>query len=102
MWATSRLYEPAAKIWKEWKLPGTKPQAYAVWVDESDKIWVSEWSANAVVRFDPATETFEGFPSDRPNAEVRQMLRPQRGGLVTAKKSGTERIRVIRYGGKTK
>jgi virginiamycin B lyase len=70
------LYDPSAKSWREWKLPGTKPQAYAVWVDDDDKVWVSEWSANAVVRFDPLKETFESFPSDRPNAEVRQMPRP--------------------------
>jgi virginiamycin B lyase len=68
------LYDPSAKSWREWKLRGIKPQAYAVWVDGDDKIWVSEWSANAVVRFDPATEAFESFPSDRGNAEVRQML----------------------------
>src|SRR5207249_2907591 len=26
------LYDPAAKTWKEWHLPGDKPQAYAVYV----------------------------------------------------------------------
>ena len=94
------LYDPAARIWKEWKLQGTKPQAYAVWVDGDDNVWVSEWSRNAVLRFDPVTETFESFPSDRANAEVRQML--GRSGEVWIAESGTERIRVIRYGANTK
>jgi virginiamycin B lyase len=27
------LFDPEPRSWKEWKLPGPKPQAYAVWVD---------------------------------------------------------------------
>jgi len=88
------VYDPTIKSWKEWKLPGTKPQAYAVWVDGDDKVWLSEWSANAIVRFDPLTESFESFPSDRPNADVRQML--GRKNEVWIAESGTERLRVIR------
>jgi virginiamycin B lyase len=45
-----------------------------VWVDPADKVWLSEWAANAIVRFDPATEKFESFPSNRKNSNVRQML----------------------------
>jgi virginiamycin B lyase len=30
------LFDPEAKSWKEWMLPGSKPQAYAVWVDPED------------------------------------------------------------------
>jgi virginiamycin B lyase len=56
---------------------------------------VSEWSANAVLRFDPVSETFLTFPSDRPNADVRQIL--GREGEVWIAESGTDRIRVIRY-----
>ena len=88
------LYDPATKTWKEWKLPGDKPQAYAMWVDPDDKVWLSDWGANAVLRFDPATEKFESFPSDKPNAEVRQML--GRPGEAWAAESGTDRLRVIR------
>ena len=92
------VFDPSSKIWREWKLPGDEPHAYAVWVDPDDKVWLSEWAANAVVRFDPETEAFVSFPSDRPNAEVRQML--GRKGEVWIAESGTERIRVIRYGSK--
>jgi virginiamycin B lyase len=94
------MFDPSAKAWREWKLPGDEPHAYAVWVDPDDKVWVSEWEANAVVRFDPVTETFDSFPSDRPKANVRQML--GRMGEVWIAESGRERIRVIRYGPKAK
>ncbi len=89
------MYDPAAKSWKEWKLPGEHPQAYAVWVDPEDKVWLSDWGANSVVRFDPASEKFESFPSDKANAEVRQML--GRKAEAWAAESGTDRLRLIRY-----
>ena len=58
-----------------WKLPGDKPHAYAVYVDEADMVWVSDFAANAVLRFDPATERFTAtYPGSGPNANVRQIL----------------------------
>ena len=89
------VYDPATKRWQQWKLPGAAPRTYAVWVDPDDKIWLTDWSANAVVRFDPDKETFASFPSDRPGANVRQLL--GRKGEAWIAESGTERIRVIRY-----
>jgi virginiamycin B lyase len=89
------VYDPVAKSWKQWLLPGSKPRTYAVWVDTDDKVWLSDWGANAIVRFDPGTERFESFPSDRPGSNVRQML--GRKGEVWIAESGTERIRVIHY-----
>jgi streptogramin lyase len=56
-------------------------------------VWLSEWAANAIVRFDPATEKFESFPSNRPNFNERQML--GRKGETWIAESGTERIPVI-------
>lgn len=96
-WNTGNVsvYDPASKAWKQWKLPGGEPHTYAVWVDPDDKIWLSEWTANAVVRFDPVTETIKSFPSDRPKAEVRQML--GRKGEVWIAESGTDRLRVITF-----
>src|SRR3546814_4398617 len=61
---------------------------YAVYVDEADKVWVTDFGANAVLRFDPETERFESFPSDRRNAAVRQML--GREGEVWAPESRSE------------
>jgi virginiamycin B lyase len=86
--------DPAAKIWQQWKLPGERPHTYAVWVDADDKVWLTNWTANAVVRFDPLTQTFESFPSDRPNANARQML--GRKGEVWIAESGSDRLRLIR------
>jgi virginiamycin B lyase len=88
-------YDPASGEWRSWKLPGERPRVYAVYVDDEDKVWVSDFGANALVRFDPATERFESFPSDRPNAAVRQLL--GRAGEVWGAESGTDRLVVIRY-----
>jgi virginiamycin B lyase len=88
------VYDPGARTWRAWKLPGSSPRTYAVYVDERDQVWLSEWSANATVRFDPATEKFESFPSPRLHANVRQIL--GRPGEVWLPESGTESIAVIR------
>jgi virginiamycin B lyase len=73
-WNVGQLarYDPATGAWKEWKLPGARPQAYAVFVDDRDVVWLSEWSASAIVRFDPATEKFDVFPH-APGGSVRQL-----------------------------
>jgi len=100
-WNTGNVsvYDPASDNWRQWKLPGEKPRAYSVWVDPDDKVWLTEWSSNAVVRFDPETETFQSFPSNRPNANVRQMH--GRKGEAWIPESGTDRIRVVRYAPKS-
>jgi len=87
-------YDPAARTWKTWKLPGDHPRTYAVYVDAQDIVWLSDWGSNAIVRFDPSTEKFETFPSDRRGANVRQML--GRPGEVWAPESGADRLVVYR------
>ncbi len=57
---------------------------------------MSDFAGNAIVRFDPETEKFESFPSDRENANVRQML--GRPGELWGAESGTDRLVVIRHG----
>jgi virginiamycin B lyase len=69
--------------------------AYAVYVDDADKVWLSEWRANVMVRFDPETERFDVFPSERPGANVRQIL--GRPGEVWVPESGTDRLVLYRY-----
>ena len=51
-------------------------------------------SANAIQRFDPVTERFDTFPSDKRGASVRQML--GRPGEVWGAESGTDRLVVVR------
>ena len=93
-WNTGQvgMYDPAARRWREWKLPGTA-HAYAVWVNDRDKVWLTDWSSNAIVRFDPVGETFTSFPSNRDQANVRQML--GRPGEVWGAESGVDRLVMI-------
>jgi virginiamycin B lyase len=87
-------YDPRTGGWRTWRLPGERPRTYAVYVDSRDQVWLSDFGANAMVRFDPETEQFESFPSDRPNANVRQIL--GRPGEVWAPESGADRLVVYR------
>jgi virginiamycin B lyase len=91
------VHDPATGSWRSWKLPGEKPRAYSVYVDEKDQVWLTDFAANAIVRFDPESERFTSFPSDRPSANVRQML--GRGGEVWGAESGTDRLVRVRHGG---
>ncbi|MGI8526334.1 MAG: Vgb family protein [Pseudolabrys sp.] len=88
-------YDPNVKTWKTWKLPnGSGGGAYAVYVDDGDKVWLTDFDANAIMRFDPASEQFDSFPSDRRGAAVRQLL--GRPGEVWGAESGADRLVVIR------
>lgn len=80
----------AAGAWRQWKLPGRRPQAYAVYVDEHDRVWVSDFGANAVWRFDPAAERFDAVDFPREAANVRQIH--GRKGEVWLPESGTEHL----------
>lgn len=92
------LHDPAARTpaqaWRVWKLPGDAPRCYAVYVDDRDIVWTSDFGGNAVFRFDPANERFErvGFPREATN--IRQIL--GRPGEVWLPESGTEHLSVIR------
>jgi virginiamycin B lyase len=85
-------YDPASDQWKEWKLPGARPAAYAVYVDDRDIVWLSDFGASAMVRFDPAAEKFDVFPHAA-NGNVRQIH--GRPGEVFAPLSALDRILVI-------
>jgi len=87
------MYDPVAKSWREWKLPGERPRAYSVWVDASDKVWLTEWTSNAIVRFDPVSQKFESFPSNRDGANVRQML--GRAAEAWGAESGNNRLVMV-------
>jgi virginiamycin B lyase len=99
LWNVGKLgrYAPAMREWTTWQLPGDVPRAYAVYVDERDIVWVSDFGANAVLSFEPQTERFTPYPGSADNAAVRQIL--GRPGEVWLPESGTDRIMVIRTGG---
>jgi virginiamycin B lyase len=69
---------------------------YAVWVDERDKVWLSEFGANALVRFDPVTSRFTRVSLPSRNAAVRQIL--GRRGEVWGAESGADKLVVVRTG----
>jgi virginiamycin B lyase len=87
-------YDPVSKSWKTWPINTVQAGCYAVYVDDKDKVWATDFMSNAIVRFDPATEKFERFVSNRPAANVRQLL--SRPGEVWGAESGTDRLVVIR------
>jgi virginiamycin B lyase len=84
------VYDTATQTWRAWKLPGDKPRTYSVYVDDADKVWLTDFAANAIVRFDPTTEAFTTFPSDKPGANVRQM--DGRSGEAWGGESGNDRL----------
>jgi virginiamycin B lyase len=87
------LYDPKAGAWREWKLPGSGPQAYAVYVDDDGAVWLTDFGANALVRFDPSREAFDMLPHAAPGANVRQLL--GRPGEVWGAASGQDRLVVV-------
>ncbi len=99
-WNSGQLsvHDPAARTpaqaWRAWKLPGSDPRCYAVYVDDKDIVWASDFGSNAVWRFDPASEKFERFGFAREATGIRQIL--GRPGEVWLPESGTEHISVIR------
>jgi virginiamycin B lyase len=87
------VHDPAGATWKSWKLPGGHPRAYAVFVDDKDKVWLTDFSANAIVRFDPVAEHFNVFASDKASANIRQL--DGRPGELWGCESGNDRIVMI-------
>jgi len=87
-------YDPRSGQWREWKLPGKNPGAYAVYVDDQDMVWLIDFGANALVRFNPTKETFEVFPLPSSGANVRKLL--GWSGEVWGAESGTDKLVVIR------
>lgn len=96
-WNSGELYRyrPSNKSWKTWKLPGDAPKPYAVYVDERDMVWVSDFGDNSTRVFNPRSGKFIArYPGSGEGANVRQIL--GRKGQVMLPESGTERIMVIR------
>ena len=70
--------------------------AYAVYVDGDDHPWLSDFAANALVRFDPSTERFTVVNLPSSPANVRQLL--GRPGEVWGAESGVDKLVVVRTG----
>jgi virginiamycin B lyase len=74
-WDAGKLgrYVPDQNEWREWDLPGENPQAYAVFVDDNDYVWVSDFGSNALVRFDRSDEAFTTVELPASPGSVRQI-----------------------------
>jgi virginiamycin B lyase len=96
-WNAGQLARYDGTSWKEWKLPGNNPMAYAVFVDDADVVWVTDWGANGFARFDPVTETFAVRTHPSPNANVREIL--GRHAEVWGAMSGQDKLVVARPAG---
>jgi virginiamycin B lyase len=87
------VYDPGKSRWKEWRLPGNRPQTYAVYVDEEGQVWLSDFGGDAILRFDPGSETFVTFNLPTPGAGVRQIL--GRPGEIWLPESSNDKLAVI-------
>jgi virginiamycin B lyase len=90
------VHDPATGTWREWPLPGGNPMAYAVFVDDEDVVWLTDFGANAIVRFDPVTEAFDTIELPGPGASVRQLH--GRPGEVWGAESALDKLVVITDG----
>ena len=89
------MYDPAAGTWREWLLPGVgtgdrNGHPYAVCVDATDKVWVTDFSTNTLQRFDPDTERWRAYPIPTEDALVRQIVAVD--GVIWGAESATERL----------
>lgn len=82
-WFAGKLsrFDPVDQSWDEWMLPGGNPQPYAVFVDDRDIVWLSDFGANALLSFDP------------PRTSVRSSFRP------VAPTSARSSVEPARFGG---
>lgn len=95
-WNAGQVGRYSDGTWDEWVLPGESPQAYAVYVDETDTVWLSDFGGDhALVRFDPSTESFERFPLPAAGGGVRQLLGVP--GEVWGAQSAADSLIVLRY-----
>lgn len=94
-WNSGELYRytPDSGEWKTWPLTGKGARAYAVYVDEHDRVWVSDFTANATLVFELENERFTAIPGSGPGAAVRQIL--GRDGEVYLPESGLDRLMLV-------
>jgi len=88
------MFDPATGARDEKPLPGEGAQAYAVYVDDRDRVWLSDFGANALVAYDPATGAFTSYPLPSEPAQVRQIH--GRPGEVWGAESAADKLVVVR------
>jgi virginiamycin B lyase len=98
-WNSGQLsrYTPESGSWDTWPLPGANPETYAVFVDDTDIVWASDFGSNSMVRFDPDTERFDTYVLPHNPGNVRQIL--GRPGEVWFPESAADNLIVMRTAG---
>jgi virginiamycin B lyase len=86
--------DPQRREWKFFHLPGENPRPYALFVDDRDRVWVSDWGSNSIYIFSQETAAFIAHPLPSPQAGVRQML--GRPGELWAAESGVDKLFRVR------
>jgi len=86
------MHDPKDGSWKKWKLPGERPRAYSVYVDDRDAVWLTDFAARHRA-FRSQDRDLPRLPSDKSGANVRQMA--GRPGEAWGGESGTNRLVVI-------
>ena len=69
---------------------------YAVFVDQKDILWLTDFGSNAFVRFDRKNETFTEIRIPSTGANVRQILGVP--GEIWGAESGTDKLISIKTG----
>ena len=91
------MYDTKTGKTKEWPSPGgARSQPYGITV-LNDVVWYDEGNTkpNALVRFDPKSETFQTFPVPSGGGVIRNMMPSKDGkGLVLAE-SGVNRVGIV-------
>jgi virginiamycin B lyase len=65
-----------------------------VYVDERDRVWLSDFGSNSILRFDPESEDFTYYRIPTDGASVRQLL--GRPGEIWGAESSTDKLIRIR------
>ena len=104
VWATEwnagkiAVYDPALSSWREYDIdlrPSTgKPLPYAIYVDDHDTVWITDFAQNAILDFDIGSGTYHPNALPSAGAAVRQLL--GRPGEVWGAESATDKLVVIR------
>ena len=75
-------YDPRDEAWREWT-SRANPMIYAVYVDERDKVWLTDFGANALWRFDPSTSTFDKVELPTKKRSTISIWAVKRSGSIT-------------------
>ena len=88
------MHDPADGSWRTWRLPGQRPRTYSVYVDDKDKVWLTDFGAQrhrALRSGDREVQRIPERQAERQRAPDGRQARARPG----AAKSGTNRLVMI-------